>query len=309
MKNMSAWAIRHPVSPVVLFVVLFFMGTAAFIRLPINLNPDITYPLVTVSVAQPGAAPTEIETQIVQKIEGSVASIGNVRTITSVAMEGRATVNVEFQIGTPVDRAVTDVRDAVSKIRGDLPEGIQEPVVQRIDIEGGAIAYWAVSTTGMTEEELSWFVDNTITKRLLALPGVAQVTRGGGVDREIRVELDPARIQALGLTAVEVNQQLRQLNLDAPGGRAQVGGAEQSIRVLGGADTAARLAETQISLPGGRVARLKDIAVVRDGVAEVRTISRLNGRPATTFGVFKSKGASDVTTKEVVERELAEIKK
>jgi multidrug efflux pump subunit AcrB len=138
---------------------------------------------------------------------------------------------------------------------------------------------------------------------------VAQVTRGGGVDREIRVELDPARIQALGLTAVEVNQQLRQLNLDAPGGRAQVGGAEQSIRVLGGADTAARLAETQISLPGGRVARLKDIAVVRDGVAEVRTISRLNGRPATTFGVFKSKGASDVTTKDVVERELAEIKK
>src|SRR5688572_20716877 len=309
MKNISAWAIRHPVSPVVLFVVLFFVGTAAFIRLPINLNPDITYPLVTVSVSQPGAAPTEIETQIVQKIEGSVASIGNVRNITSVAMEGLATVNVEFQIGTPVDRAVTDVRDAVSKIRSDLPEGIQEPVVQRIDIEGGAIAYWAVSTTGMTEEELSWFVDNTITKRLLALSGVAQVTRGGGVDREIRVELDPARVQALGLTAVEVNQQLRQLNLDAPGGRAQVGGAEQSIRVLGGARTAEQLSDTRIVLPGDRIARLSDLGFVHDGISEVRSMSRLNGRLTTVFGVFKAKGSSDISVAEEVEQELAKITK
>jgi hydrophobe/amphiphile efflux-1 (HAE1) family protein len=309
MKNMSAWAIRHPVSPLVLFVVLFFMGTVAFMRLPVNLNPDITYPLVTVNVSQPGAAPTEIETQIIQKVEGAVASVGNVRNLTSIAMEGQATVNVEFQIGTPVDRAVNDVRDAVAKIRAELPEGIQEPVVQRIDVEGGAIVYYAVSTLSMTEEELSWFVDNTITKRLLSVAGVAQISRGGGVDREIRVELDPARVQALGLTAVDINQQLRALNLDAPGGRAQVAGGEQAIRVLGGAQTAQMLGETQISIPGGRFARLKDIAEVKDSVAELRTISRLDGRPATTFGVFKSKGASDVATLAAVERELDKIKK
>jgi multidrug efflux pump subunit AcrB len=139
MKNMSAWAIRHPVPPVVLFVVLFFMGIVGFIRLPINQNPDITYPAVNVFVSQPGAAPTEIETQIVQKVEGAVASLGSVKKLTSLAMEGAANVNIEFQIGTPVDRAVNDVRDAVAKIRSDLPEGIQEPVVSRIDIEGGAI--------------------------------------------------------------------------------------------------------------------------------------------------------------------------
>jgi hydrophobe/amphiphile efflux-1 (HAE1) family protein len=304
MKNISAWAIHHPVLPVVMFVVLFFMGTVAFIRLPINLTPDVSFPMVGVTVSQPGAAPTEIETQIVQKVEGAIAGVGNVKSITSVAMEGQAMIWIEFQIGTPVDRAVADVRDAVSQVRSELPEGIEEPWVSRMDIEGGPIAYYAVSTTGMTEEQLSWFVDNTISKRLLSISGVAQVQRGGGVNREIRVELDPARMQALGITAVEVNQQLRQLNLDAPGGRAQVGGGEQSIRVLGGASSALQLGDTLISLPGGRTARLRDIAEVQDGVSEVRNISRLNGRPTTTFGVSKSKGSSDVAVLEGVQREL-----
>ena len=309
MKNISAWAIHHPVLPMVLFVVLFFMGTVAFIRLPVNLSPDVSFPMVTVWVGQPGAAPTEIETQIIQKMEGAIASVGNVKSITATAMEGQASLWVEFQIGTSVDRAVTDVRDAVAKVRSDLPEGIEEPQVTRMDVDGGAIAYYAVSTTRMPEEALSWFIDNTISKRLLAIPGVAQVQRSGGVNREIRVELDPARMQALGITAIEVNQQLRQLNLDAPGGRAQVGGGEQSIRVLGGARTAMQLGDTQIALGANRWTRLKDIAEVTDGVAEVRALSRLNGRPATTFGVLRAKGSSDVSVLKAVERELESVGK
>jgi multidrug efflux pump subunit AcrB len=308
MKNISAWAIRHPTLPLVLFTVLTFLGIAAFARLPINLNPDITYPLVQVTVSQPGASPTEIESQVMQKIDGAVASIGNVREITSRALEGMSLTFVEFQIGTPVDRAVNDVRDAVAKVRSELPEGIEEPVVQREDIDGGAIAYYAVSTTDMTPQELSWFVDNTITKRMLGVTGIARVTRGGGVDREIRIELDPARMQALGITAVEVNQQLRQLNLDAPGGRAQVGGGEQAIRVLGGAKSAIDLGATRIYVPNGPVVLLKDIADVHDGVAEIRSIARFNGRDATTFGIFKSKGSSDVTVIEQVGKELAQLK-
>jgi multidrug efflux pump subunit AcrB len=307
MKNMSAWAIRHPVSPIVLFVVLMFMGIVAFVRLPITLNPDIAFPLVLVQVQQPGAAPQEIETQIVQKIEGAVAGIGNIHNITSLALESQGRTFIEFQIGTPIDRAVADVRDAVAKIRVSLPEGIQEPRVQRVDVDGGAIVYYALSTTTVSEQDLSWFVDNAITKRLLAVPGVAQVTRGGGVNREIRVELDPARMQALGITAVQVNQQLRSLNLDSPGGRAQVGGGEQAIRVLGGARTALQLGDTQIMLPGGRFARLSDIANVRDSVGEIRSISRLNGRQATTFGVYKAKGFSDVTVLGAVRTELGKI--
>ena len=309
MKNISAWAIRHPVTPVVLFVVLLFMGSVAFLRLPVTLNPDVSFPLVLVQVFQPGASPQEVETQIMQKIEGAVAGVGNIDNITSLAIEGQSRVFVQFNIGTPIDRAVADVRDAVAKVRVDLPPGIQEPTVQRLDIDGQEIVMYAVSSSALSGEELSWFVDNAISKRLLSLVGVSQVTRGGGVSREIRVELDPTRMQALGVTAAQVNLQLRTLNLDSPGGRAELGGGEQAIRVLGQASTAKALGDTQIMLPGGRFARLSDLADVKDSVGEIRALARLNGRPATTFSVFKSKGSSDVNVLTVVEQELAKIRK
>jgi hydrophobe/amphiphile efflux-1 (HAE1) family protein len=308
MKNMSAWAIRNPTVPIVAFLVLTVLGIVSFMRLPINLNPDISFPLIIVQVSQPGAAPPEVETQITQKVEGAVRGVSGVRTISSRASEGGSFTSVEFEIGTPVDRALSDVRDAVSKVRSELPEGVDEPQVSRIDVEGGAIAYYAVGTTGRTPEQLSWFVDNSVSKRLLSLPGVAQVSRGGGENREIRIELDPARMQALGVTAVEVNQQLRLLNLNAPGGRAQVAGGEQSIRVLGSADTALELGATQVRVAGGTLVRLSDLAEVRDSVAERRSIERLNGRSAVTFGVSKSRGASDVSTLDRVEAEIAVIK-
>ncbi|HUA88624.1 MAG TPA: efflux RND transporter permease subunit, partial [Steroidobacteraceae bacterium] len=308
MKNISAWAIRHPVTPVVLFVVLLFMGLVAFLRLPVTLNPDLSFPVVQVLVSQPGASPQEIETQIMQKVEAAVAGIGNIDNITSLAIEGQSRVFIQFTIGTPIDRAVADVRDAVSKIRPDLPQGIQEPVVQRIDVDQQT-AVFAVSSSALSAEQLSWFVDNTIAKRLLNIEGIAQVSRGGGVSREIRVELDPFRMQALGITAAQVNLQLRQLNLDSPGGRAQVGGGEQAIRVLGEASSARNLGDTQIVLPGGRFARLSDLATVRDSVGEVRSMARLNGRPATTFSVSKAKGTSDVTIMKEVDAELAKIRK
>jgi multidrug efflux pump subunit AcrB len=307
MNQISAWAIRHPIPPIMLFVILSFLGIVAFFRMPINNMPDISFPAVIVNVSQPGAAPTEMETQVTQRIEGAVASIGNVKNISSTTSEGSASIFVEFQIGTPVDRAMNDVRDVVSRVRSDLPDGIEEPSVQRIDIEGGAIAYFSVGTTDMTPEQLSWFVDNTIAKRLLAINGVASVPRTGGVSREIRINLLPDRLQALGITAVEVNSQLRQLNLDAPGGRSEIGGAEQAIRVLGGAKTAQALGETRIAVPGGPVVRLSDIAEVKDDVAEIRSESRMNGRPVTAFGVFKAKGASDVGVLKAVQKELEVI--
>ncbi|TLY87542.1 MAG: efflux RND transporter permease subunit [Gammaproteobacteria bacterium] len=309
MKNISAWAIRHPLPPIVLFVVLLFMGIVCFVRLPVTADPDISFPGVFIGIGQPGAAPQELETQVMQKVEGAVAGIGNIDNITSWAVEGQANIFIQFEIGTPIDRAVADVRDAVAKVRVLLPQGIQEPTVQRINADGGPMVLYAVSSSSLTEEELSWFVDNTITKRLLQVTGVAQVQRGGGVNREIRVELDPARMQALGITAAEVNEQLRSLNLDSPGGRAQLGGGEQAIRVLGGARTAAALGGAQIALPGGRFARLSDLAEVRDGVGEVRTIARLNGRPATTFGVIKAKGYSDVSVDNGMQVELAKVRK
>jgi multidrug efflux pump subunit AcrB len=308
-RNISAWAIRHPVTPIVLFVMLFFAGVISFIRLPINLEPDISFPLVGVTISQPGAAPAEMETQIAQKVEGAISNVPDVRHIETVITEGSVNVNADFVIGTPIDRAVTDVRDAVAKIRPDLPQSILEPQVARINVEGGPFVIYALSTTNMTLEQLSWMIDNTINKRLLSIVGVAQVQRMGGVEREFRVELDPSRLQAHGLTAVQVNDQLRDLNIDAPGGRAQIGGGEQSIRVLGGAKTAEALADVQIFIPGGKFVRLGEIADVHDGISEVVGSARLNGRSAVPFNVHKAKGASEVTVNKAVEAELDKILK
>jgi multidrug efflux pump subunit AcrB len=308
LRNISSWAIRNPIPPLLLFLMLTLLGMLSFANMKINAMPDISAPMVNINVSQPGGAPTEIETQITRRIEGAVAGIGNIKSISSYVQEGGSFTNVEFQIGTPVDRAVNDVRDAVAKIRSDLPEGILEPQVTRIDIEGGALAYVAVKSTAMSLEELSWFVDNTIAKRMVAIPGVAQVSRGGGVSREIRVDLIPERMQAYGITAAQVNSQLRTLNLDVPGGRTEVSGAEQAVRVLGGAKTAIDLGETRISLPGGRFVRLSDIADVRDGTSEQRTIARLDGRQVTSFGLFKAKGASDVEVYERMNKVLDELR-
>ncbi len=309
MRNISSWAIRNPIPPIVLFMILTLAGIVAFARMDINAMPDISVPIINVTVSQPGAAPVEIEKQITQRVEGAVAGLGNVKTIRSWMREGQSTTIVEFQLGTPVDRAENDVRNAVANIRSTLPGGIQEPYVNRENIEGAPIAYFAVSTTDMTREGLSWFVDNTISKQLVSIPGIAKIGRGGGVDREIRIELDPARLQSYGITAVQLNDELRSLNLDAPGGRTQLAGSEQSLRVLGGAKTAEGLADTRISLAGGRTIALRDVADVRDSYAEVRNIGRMNGRDVVSFDVYKAKGASEVRVYAEVEKRLTEIKK
>ncbi|MDT7934161.1 MAG: efflux RND transporter permease subunit [Sphingomonadaceae bacterium] len=309
MRNISSWAIRNPIPPIVLFLVLTLGGIVSFIRLDINAMPDISFPLISVSVSQPGAAPSEIEKQITQRVEGAVAGLGNVKRVTSWSREGSSETQIEFQLGTPVDRAENDVRAAIANIRSNLPGGILEPRVQRIDIEGGAIAYFAASTTDMTREQLSWFVDNTVNRQLVSIPGVAKVNRGGGVDREIRVELDPERMQAYGVTAAQVNATLMVQNVDAPGGRTEIAGGEQAVRVLGGAKTAQALAETRIPISGGRTVALRDLADVHDGFAEQRSYNKLGDREVTTFGVSKAKGASDVRVFDAVNKRLAEINK
>ena len=308
MRNISAWAIRNPVPPIVLFVALTLAGIVSFLRMDINNNPDISFPAAQVIVSQPGAAPTELETQVTQRIEAAVRGINGVDEISSFVNEGQSRTFVQFDIGTPVDRAVNDVRDAVSQIRGDLPEGILEPQIVRVDIEGGPIAYLSAEAVDMTLEELSWYVDNTVAKRLLSIPGMAQVRRGGGVSREIRVILDPAKMQAQGITAAQVNAQLRQTNLNAAGGRAEIAGSEQAVRVLGNARNAYELGETQISA-GGRTIRLSDIATVKDLYAEQRSLSKMNGRQVLSFGIEKSKGSSDVTVYKDVQKELAKLEK
>ena len=305
-RNISSWAIRNPIPPIVLFVALLVAGIVSFMRMDVNDSPDVEFPFVSVSISQPGAAPTELETQVTQRVEAAVRGVNGVEEINSSVREGSSNTFVQFVIGTPVDRATNDVRDAVAQIRGDLPEGILEPQVVRAEA-GSQLALFAVETTDMTLEELSWYVDNQVSKKLLAIAGMASVDRYGGVNREIRVILDPAAIQAQGITTSQVNAQLRQINMDSAGGRAEIAGSEQSVRVLGNAKGAEELGATQIALPGGRTARLSDIAQVIDSNSEQRSISKLGGRQILSFGITRAKGASDVTTYEEAEKALRKI--
>lgn len=303
-RNISAWAIRNPIPPLVLFAALMMAGMLAFSWMRVNDSPDIDFPAAQVSVSQPGAAPSELETQVTQKVEAALRGINGIDEINSTIREGSSNTFVQFAIGTPIDRAVNDVRDAIANIRSDLPDGILEPQVQRVDINSDSISLTAVETTDMTLEQLSWYVDNTVAKRLRSIPGVASVTRNGGVDREIRVVLDPAAMQAQGLTASQVNAQLRGQNINAAGGRTEIAGSEQSVRVLGNARNAFDLSQTNISASGGRTIKLADIATVTDGYAEQRSFSKKDGKQVLTFDLYRSKGASDVAVYDAVQKEL-----
>lgn len=308
-RNISAWCIRNPVPPIVMFVLLLLAGVVSFNRMDVNDQPDVEFPLVQVMVAQPGAAPTELETQVTQRIEAAVRGVSGVDEMSSYVNEGSSSTMIQFAIGTPIDRAYNDVNQAVSQVRSELPEGILEPQVVRVDAAGGPITYFAVEATDMTLEQLSWFVDNTVAKELLSIPGMAKVSRSGGVDREIRVILDPARMQSYGLTASQVNQELRQVNLNAAGGRTEIAGAEQAVRVLGNAASAYQLGETRISIGSGRTIRLSDVAKVTDGYAEQRNLAKIRGKQVLSFSIEKAKGSSDVTIHDETMKKLAEITK
>ena len=294
-RNISAWAIRNPVPPIVLFIALTLAGIVSFMRMDVNNDPDIDFPVVIVVISQPGAAPTELENQVTNRVESAVRSLQGIDEITSTVTEGQSTTVVQLAIGTPIDRAVNDTRDKIAQIRSNLPEGILEPQIFRADTTDNDLASYSAIASDMTVEQLSWYIDNTVAKELLSVPGMAAVNRNGGVSREIRVILDPLKLQAQGLTAAQVNAQLRQINLNAAGGRAEIAGSEQSVRVLGNARNANDLAQTQISVGNGRTIRLADIATVRDLYAEQRSRAAVDGRQAISFDFQRAKGASDVS--------------
>jgi len=308
-RNISSWCIRNPVAPIVLFVGLMLAGLIAFSRMQVNNAPDIDFPAALVSVSQPGAAPNELETQVTQRVESAIRGINGVDEMSSTVVEGNSTTFVQFKLGTPTDRAVNDVRNAISQIRGTLPDGIIEPQITRIDAEDEPISSIGAQTTDMTLEQLSWYIDNDVAKRLLGLEGIAAVERVGGVDRNIRVILNPAALEAQGITAAQVNQQLRQSNMDGAGGRAEIAGSEQSVRVLGNAANAYQLSQTRIALPGRRVVKLADLAELKDSNSEQRSLAKMNGRQVVTFYIQRAKGSSEVTAYDNAWKELRKLEK
>jgi multidrug efflux pump subunit AcrB len=313
--NFSSLSIKNPVPAVLLFVLLTLAGLLAYRASVVQDFPDIELPIVTISAPLAGAAPAQLETEVARKLENSVATLQGVKNIYTKVLDGEVTVTVEFILEKPISDAVNDVRDAVARVRADLPAELRDPSVTKASTAGRVVltftaaAAAASASTGslLDTQDLSWFVDNTVAKRLLAVPGVGAVKRMGGVTREVRVELDAARMAALKVSAIDVSRRLRLVQQEAPGGRGDISGAEQSVRTIGTVKTAAELAQLEIGLADGRQIRLGDVARVLDTVAEPRALATLDGREVVGFEVFRTKGASEVTVASGVRLAVAEL--
>ncbi|BCN41132.1 ACR family transporter [Alicycliphilus denitrificans] len=302
--NFSAWSIRNPVPAAMLFVLLTLAGLLSFSAMKVQNFPDMDLPVVMVTAALPGAAPGQLESDVARKIENAIATTQRLKHITTTLVDGTATIAAEYQLEKPVQEAVDDVRSAVSRVRADLPADLRDPVVTKLELSSQPILAFAIASSKLDEQELSWFVDDQLTRRLLAVPGVGAVSRVGGATREVRVALDPLRLQALGVTAAEVSRQLRQVQLESAGGRAELGGAEQPLRTLATMQTAGQIAALEIPVSGGRRIRLDQLAQVSDTVAEPRTAALLDGRPVIGFEVSRARGASEVEVGAGVQRAL-----
>jgi len=308
--RISAWAIRNPIPVAVLFIAAVLTGVVAYFGLPIKNYPNIDFPDVQVTVTRSGAATAEMENQVTRPIENAVAGLSNVEQIFSDVSQGSSSTEIEFTLGQDPQKATDDVRSKIDQIRNDLPRDIDPPIIQRLDFDGNqSTMTYAVSAPRMSQAELSWFIDNTIARTLQAQAGVGQVKRVGGVDREINILVDPARLAAQGLTADAVNDAISRANLDSPGGRVAIGGREQTLRVLGAATKVDQIRNLTIPTATGRFVRLADVADVGDGSAEPRAFALLDGRPVVGFRVYKTKTSSEVTLEDGVDAAIAGLEK
>ncbi len=305
--NLSAWSIRNPIPAAMLFVLLTLAGLLAFRSMKVQNFPDMDLPVVMVTAALPGAAPGQLESDVARKIENAIATTQGLKHITTTLTDGSATISAEYRLEKPVQEAVDDVRSAVSRVRADMPADLRDPIVNKLELSSQPILAFAISSSRMDDEALSWFVDDTLTRRLLAVTGVGAVSRVGGVTREIRVALDAQRMQALGATAADVSRQLRATQLESAGGRAELGGEEQPLRTLATVQTAEQIAAIDMALPGGRHIRLDQIATVTDTTSEQRTAAFLGDKPVIGFEVSRSRGASEVEVGAGVQRALDQL--
>ncbi|MFZ4287263.1 efflux RND transporter permease subunit [Variovorax sp. HJSM1_2] len=305
--NLSAWSIKNPIPAAMLFVLLSFAGLLSFRAMKVQNFPDMDLPVVVVTASLPGAAPGQLESDVARKIENAIATTQGLKHITSTLTDGTATISAEFQLEKPVQEAVDDVRSAVSRVRADLPADLRDPIVAKLEFTSQPILAYAIASDKFNDEALSWFVDDTLARRLLAVPGVGAVNRVGGVTREVRVALDTARMQALQVSVSDISRQLRAVQLDIAGGRTDLGDSEQAIRTIATVQTAQELARMDIPLSDGRHVRLDQVATVSDTVAEQRSAALLDGKPVIGFEVSRSRGASEVDVGAGVQQALDKL--
>jgi multidrug efflux pump subunit AcrB len=308
MINVSSWSIRNPIPVVLFFVLLTVAGMLAYGSMKVQNFPDLDLPTIQVSASQPGATPSQLETDVARKLENALAPLQGLKHITTKVQDGAVSITAEFRLEKPVQEALDEVRSAVQGARADLPGDLRDPIVQKLNLAGTPVLAYTVRSPGLDEEALSWLVDHELTRKLLAIKGVGAVNRVGGVTRQVRVALDPQRMQALGVTAAQVSQQLAHMQQEASGGRIDLGAAEQPVRTTATVQSAQEVSRIELSLSGGRRVRLDQIATVSDTLAEPRSWAGLNGQPVVGFEVVRSRGASEVAVGQAVRQVLAEYR-
>ncbi|MDO8177456.1 MAG: efflux RND transporter permease subunit [Undibacterium sp.] len=307
MINFSSWSIKTPIPAILLFILLTLAGLLAFHQMKVQDFPDVELPMVNVLTALPGAAPAQIESEITRKIENALGTLQGVKHLYTTVQDGTSLTTVEFVLEKPVIEAMDDVRNAVSTVRGELPGDVKDPIISKVEFSGVPFLVFTVASSKLDEEGLSWLVDNQITKTLMSVSGLGKVARVGGVNREVRVELDADKMAALNVSAAEISRQLLQVQRDASGGRANIGNNEQAVRTLAGVSTAAELGKLELALNDGRRVQLAQIASVQDTVAERRSIALLDGKPVVGFEVTRSRGASEITVAKGVREALQKL--
>ena len=305
--NISAWAIKNPIPSIMLFAMLCIVGLSNFKATNVQDFPDIELPVVTITTRLEGASPSQMETEVARKIENAVASIGLVKHVHSNISDSQALVTVEFDLSKDSVEAVNDVRDAISRVRGELPGEIKDPIITKANTSGRPILTFSVASTQMDEQDVSWFVDNDISKVMLTVKGVGRMSRIGGVDREIRVEMDPAKLFALKVSAADVSRQIKRIQQESSGGLGEVSGEQQSVRTLGTVATAEELAAMNIALSDGRRYRLDQLATVTDSKAEQSGIALMDGKAVVAFEITRTKGASEITVAKGVREAVAKL--
>ena len=305
--NASAYSIRNPLVAILLFVLLTMGGVYGFLKMKVQQFPDIDLPAVVVTVTLPGAAPAQLENDIAKKIENQLTSINGIKHIRTTLQTGVATVATEFVLDKDIQEAVDDVRSAVGEVRGDLPAAANEPIVTKVSTSGFPIVTYTVSADNMSVEDLSWFVDDTITKRLSDIKGVGSISRIGGLAREITVAADPIALSGLQFSITQLSQQIADIQQDSSGGEAEVGKTTQTIRVLGAVARAGELNELQIAVPTGGTQALGRMATVTDGAADPNSIAKLDGKTVVAFDITRSRGASEVEVMALTDAALAQL--
>jgi multidrug efflux pump subunit AcrB len=307
--NVSTWSIHNPVATTLLFILLTLAGIGGFLAMKVQNFPDIDFPVITVTAGLPGASPAQLENDVARRIEDSLANVQGLKHIVTTLTDGVATITAEFQVGKPVQEAMDDVRDAVAATRANLPADLEDPIIKKRELAAAPVLTYTVSSATRDDEALSWFVDSQVSKKLLAVPGVGAVSRVGGVDREVRVELDPVRLLAFNATAADLSRQLRELQQEASGGRVDVGGTEQSVRTIATVEAAQDIARLDVSLSDGRRLRVDQVADVSDTVAEPRSMALMDGRPVVAFDVLRSRGAGELDVAEASRAVIDELRK